>query len=160
MRDSISLGARSFALASQASHFNLFKLVIFFLRHSVKVCFDQHGILSSFFKLKLIFDEHDATAQMSSLFGFAAVREYASSVSGEIGDIDSGPVLFGLGFSATGIQLANCKTFGDHKNFLKIYPSTTMIGTPWKDNKSWKYVCGGPLGNAFMLAILTVGEKS
>ncbi|MEI2717693.1 MAG: hypothetical protein V9E98_12020 [Candidatus Nanopelagicales bacterium] len=47
----------------------------------------------------------------STFFGFGAIREYASGHHG-FGDIDSGPVIFGVSVSATGFALAPARAFG------------------------------------------------
>lgn len=89
-----------------------------------------------------------------SFAGFTAVREYPRKVE-KRGDIDSGPVVLGLGFSATGFSLAGAKIFGDRDNFRKIYALSHLFGTPHEKNGARHYVTGGPLGSAIMFAVLT-----
>jgi hypothetical protein len=89
-----------------------------------------------------------------SLFGFGYVNEYPEGVSGR-GDIDSGPVLFGISPSGTGFAIAACRTFGDRDLFVRLYRTAHLAGAPVSSGDRRRFVTGGPLGNAIMLAMLT-----
>jgi hypothetical protein len=89
-----------------------------------------------------------------SLLGFGAFREYPRGTSGT-GDIDSGPVVFGLGLSATGFGLAGARLFDDREQFRRLYGSAVFAGAPVRRNGEFQFATGGPLGNAILLAMLT-----
>jgi len=89
-----------------------------------------------------------------SLADFGFVREYPREVSGR-GDIDSGPVIFGVSPSATGFMLASCRTFNDEKLFVQLYRTAHLMGVPVATGNRRQFVTGGPLGNAILLAMLT-----
>lgn len=90
----------------------------------------------------------------TSIFGFAAVREYPNEVPGR-GDIDSGPVICGLGFSATGFSLAGARILNRTDFFRRLYASAYLAGAPVSGYEEVEFVTGGPLGNAILLAVLT-----
>jgi hypothetical protein len=90
----------------------------------------------------------------TSFLGFGLVREYLSGHAGN-GDIDSGPVVFGVGFSATGFAIGGCRAFGDPEAYRKLYRTAHLVGSPLDAGGTRNYVCGGPLGNAILLAMLT-----
>ncbi len=46
-----------------------------------------------------------------NIFGFGGVREYTEGTKGKYGDIDSGPVVFGFGLSATGFLISGARLF-------------------------------------------------
>jgi len=72
--------------------------------------------------------------------GFGGIREYPPlHAEGGHGDIDSGPVIFGVGLSATGFSISSARIHGDEG-----------VGNR-------RFVTGGPLGNSIMLAMLTAG---
>ena len=82
------------------------------------------------------------------------MREYPPGEGGP-GDIDSGPVILGIGFSSTGFALAGARTFGDRERFQSLYRTAYLIGSPLERGGLRNYVCGGPLGNAILFAMLT-----
>lgn len=86
--------------------------------------------------------------------GFGAVREYPEGIRGQ-GDIDSGPVIFGYGFSATGFSVAGARIFGDESYFRRLYATARMCGAPVNRSGYREYVSGGSLGNAILFAMLT-----
>jgi hypothetical protein len=95
----------------------------------------------------------DAQARLgTSLLGFSMLREYAPGDAGS-GDIDSGPVLFGLGVSATGFALAGARLHGDERLFTGIYRTVDLVGVPLSDARGFHFMSGGPLGNAILLAM-------
>ncbi|MHC4715013.1 MAG: hypothetical protein ACYTAN_17360 [Planctomycetota bacterium] len=91
--------------------------------------------------------------------GFGLVREYPADSKGGRGDIDSGPVVVGLSFSGTGFALSGCRIHGERDLYFAIYRTSNLIGTPvaWGNGK--RFACGGPLGDAIMLAMLTAGGR-
>lgn len=90
----------------------------------------------------------------SGLLGFGAMREYPRGVAGP-GDIDSGPIILGFGFSATGFSIAGARMCGDRNFFGRLYASAYLAGAPVQEDGKLTFVTAGPLGNAIMLAMLT-----
>lgn len=93
-----------------------------------------------------------------SLFGFGFVDEYPDNQSGR-GDVDSGPVIFGISPSGCGFSIAGARAFGDRDTFVRLYRTAHLMGTPVDTKGRRTYVTGGPLGNAIMLAMLTTSEQ-
>lgn len=85
--------------------------------------------------------------------GFGAVREYPPRVSGR-GDIDSGPVLLGVGLSATGFAIAPARIHRDAATFRRLVATATLFGAP-RGGRALTFLTGGPLGNAILFAMLT-----
>jgi hypothetical protein len=94
----------------------------------------------------------------STLFGFGAIREYANGHRGA-GDIDSGPVLFGVSVAATGFALAPARAFGYTAAFERIYRSVELFGLATDHGDTTRFATGGPIGNALLLAFLTSGPE-
>lgn len=94
----------------------------------------------------------------STFFGFGAIREYASGHHGR-GDVDSGPVIFGVSVSATGFALAPARAFGKEDSFERIYRTTHLFGMPFSSAGRTRFTTGGPIGNALLLAFLTSGPE-
>jgi hypothetical protein len=90
----------------------------------------------------------------SGVFNFGAVREYPRGVDGN-GDIDSGPVIFGFGFSATGFGIAGARAFRDERFFSSLYASAILGGAPLRTPEGTDFLTAGPLGNAILLAMFT-----
>jgi hypothetical protein len=90
--------------------------------------------------------------QAVSVLGFGMMREYPAGHTG-LGDIDSGPVLFGVGVSASGFSLAAARLHGDRELFSSLYRTVDLFGVPLHDTGQWHFMSGGPLGNAIMLAM-------
>jgi hypothetical protein len=88
-----------------------------------------------------------------SVLGFGAIREYAHE-SGP-GDIDSGPVIFGLGVSASGFAMGAARIHGDEKAFRALYASAHFSGAPVDGNDRRNFVIGGPIGQAILFAMVT-----
>jgi hypothetical protein len=91
------------------------------------------------------------------VFGFGAMREYPRGQSGS-GDIDSGPVIFGFGFSATGFAIGAAKMSGDARFFHQLWASTYLAGAPTDRKGDLEFLTAGPLGNAILLAMFTARE--
>jgi len=92
-----------------------------------------------------------------NILGFGAMREYPGGSSGS-GDIDSGPVVFGLGFSATGFSIGGARMNGDREFFRRLYASAYMAGAPIQRGGGQEFLTAGPLGNAILLAMFTARE--
>lgn len=87
--------------------------------------------------------------------GFGVMNEYPVEFEGGVGDIDSGPVIMGASFSATGFSISAARNHDDYSLFLKLFRISSLIGSPIHIDKKTNYVCGGPLGNSIMLTMLT-----
>ncbi|MFH1463981.1 MAG: hypothetical protein ABIO70_06330 [Pseudomonadota bacterium] len=86
--------------------------------------------------------------------GLGAVREYARGTRGPA-DIDSGPVILGLGISATGFALAGARAHGDRATYRRILRTACICGLPIPLHGGRWFVTGGGIGNAILLAMLT-----
>lgn len=94
----------------------------------------------------------------STLFGFGAVDEYAPGTSGR-GDVDSGPVVLGVSVTATGCALAAARASGRRDDFERLYRSTELLGAPVVEGDRRRFLSGGPIGDALLLAMLTSGPE-
>jgi hypothetical protein len=92
-------------------------------------------------------------------FGFGALREYPPGTSGQ-GDVDSGPVILGLGASATGFTLAGARIHSDPRVHAAIFRTAVLAGWPVLREGRWRWRTGGRLGNAVLLAMLTAPASS
>ncbi len=105
---------------------------------------------------KRLFDGlHSAQA---GFLGFGAVHEYAPGHEAS-GDIDSGPVVLGVSVSATGFTLASAKLHGDEAFFTSLYRTADLFGVPVHRPDGRRFMSGGPLGNAILLAMTTATWK-
>ncbi|MBN2702852.1 MAG: hypothetical protein JXR23_01440 [Pontiellaceae bacterium] len=95
---------------------------------------------------------HDELAQ--NIFGFGFMREYPKGIPGKA-NIDSGPVIFGLGLSPTGFALSGARICGDRSTFKNLYATAHAAGAPLKDKETLHYVTGASLGDAILFAMLT-----
>ncbi len=86
--------------------------------------------------------------------GFGAMREYPRGVFG-LGDIDSGPVIFGFGVSSTGFALSSARRHGDRDAFCALYATTHVFGAPTAVGDATRFATGGPIGDAILFAMLT-----
>lgn len=93
------------------------------------------------------------------VLGFGVMREYPRGVFG-LGDIDSGPVVFGWGVSATGFALGPARRYGDRDRFLALGSTATLFGAPYTDSGRRGFVTGGPLGDAILLAMVTAPREA
>jgi hypothetical protein len=87
-------------------------------------------------------------------FGFAMFREYTEEFQAG-GDVDSGPIIWGAGMTATGAGLAAANAVGDTPTANDIYDLTQMFGLPGTiDNNGTtgrRYLAGQlPVGDAFL----------
>jgi hypothetical protein len=88
-----------------------------------------------------------------SLLGFGSVREYAPGEGG-FGDVDSGPVLFGQGISASGFSLALARIHGDREMFTGLQATARFVGGE-VHAEGTHYALGGPIGDALLFALTT-----
>lgn len=98
-------------------------------------------------------------AHQLSFLGFGAVREYPWG-DGSMGDIDSGPVILGAGISSTGFSLASARICGNDVMYRSIYRTAYLFGAPRHTADQVRFVGGGPLGNAILLAMLSAGPAA
>ncbi len=98
------------------------------------------------------------TALFTSAFGFGMMKEYPEGVEGS-GDIDSGPILMGVGLASTGFMMAGSRIHGDAYSYSKIYATVDLFGAPLRRGEQLEFVTGGPLGNAIMFAMLTAQPR-
>jgi len=98
---------------------------------------------------------HDAVKRhlTRTPLGFGMVREYVDADGP--GDIDSGPLLWGLSISATGFSLGSARVAGDVEHFETVYRTAHLFGAPTSNGQGVRFASGGPLGNALMLALMT-----
>ena len=92
-----------------------------------------------------------------AVLGFGGMREYARGDQGGHGDVDSGPVVLGIGMSATGFALAGARIHRDRPIYTRLYRTAFLFGAPVQRQDRRSFVTGGPLGNAILLAMLTAG---
>ncbi len=100
----------------------------------------------------------NATLGRSAL-GFGWLREYPAGRDGR-GDIDSGPILFGAGLSASGFGLASARIANDADRFAALWALATLWGGPVEIDGAFQWAVGGPLGNAILFAMTTVEVAS
>ena len=90
-----------------------------------------------------------------SVLGFGVMRERPRSAPGH-GDIDSGPIVFGYGVSATGFAIAPARAFGDEGVYTTATATAALFGAPTAGPGGERsHVTGGPLGDAILCAMGT-----
>ena len=94
----------------------------------------------------------------STCLSFGAVREYPRGLSGRM-DIDSGPIIFGYGFSATGFSMAGSRIFNDKAYFKRLFATSVFAGAPHERDGGRVFVTGGPLGSAILFAMSTAQRE-
>lgn len=92
--------------------------------------------------------------QRASLLGFAGIREYPVGFEGA-GDVDSGPLLFGVSASASAFALAGARLYGDDGLSTQLLRTASLVGMPVEAGGRFSFATGGAVGNAIVLAILT-----
>ncbi|MBI2390441.1 MAG: hypothetical protein HYV09_12700 [Deltaproteobacteria bacterium] len=97
-------------------------------------------------------------AHESTFLGFSAIREYAEGHRGA-GDVDSGPVVLGVSVAATGFALAPARAHGRRAEFERIFRTTALFGVPIDRGGRRRFLTGGAIGNALLLALLTSGPE-
>jgi hypothetical protein len=97
--------------------------------------------------------------QWRTVLGFGGVREYPDGATGGA-DIDSGPVILGLGVSASAFALAVARRDGDAVRYRSIFASAWLFGLPAEQGGALRFVAGGPLGDVLLFAVLTATGAS
>lgn len=90
----------------------------------------------------------------SGIWGFGGVREYEDGHSG-FGEDDDVPVMLGISPVATVFALAPARTAGNAAAFAQLYRTTALAGVPYASDGRMRFLALGPVGNAFLLALLT-----
>jgi hypothetical protein len=86
--------------------------------------------------------------------GFAALREVPAGEPAAM-DVDSGPVLLGVGLSVTGFALGVAKAHDDHGAFRRLWATAHLFGGPTTIGDERAFVSGGALGDALLFALCT-----
>jgi hypothetical protein len=87
---------------------------------------------------------------VTTTFGLPSVREYPKGKTG-LGDIDSGPVIFGVGFSGTIVSIGTFAMMEDFVNSEKQYKTVNAFGFNSKSQMGKKYLFGQlPIADAFI----------
>lgn len=82
--------------------------------------------------------------------GLPLIREYPSGSVGR-GDVDSGPLLFGISPSASVVGLGTARIFGDGEFATALGQTHEMLGVPFSWNGEKMYAFGLlPVGDAFL----------
>lgn len=76
-----------------------------------------------------------------STLGFAGIREYPPGISRE-SDVDSGPIIFGVGAGASGLGLVAARAMGDDATFKSLLQLAEIIGFPNSWNGQRQYLFG------------------
>ncbi len=92
--------------------------------------------------------------KVDRVVGISGVREYREGAHGW-GDVDSGPVVFGLGVSATGFALGCSRMHGDRGRFVRMHRTAGIFGVPTSTRRGRWYWTGGSIGNSILLAMMT-----
>ena len=90
-----------------------------------------------------------------SFAGFGGISEYPEGVTAGRGDVDSGPVIFGVGASATAFSLSGARIHGDRGLYRELMRTACLLGTPVERGGTRRFVLGGSLADAVMLAMAT-----
>lgn len=95
-----------------------------------------------------------------TFFGFGGVAEYPENVAPGRGDIDSGPVVFGVSVAATGFGISGARLFKDRARFVELYRTAYLFGAPAGHDEKWSYLVGEGLGDAILLAMMTASPEA
>ena len=93
-----------------------------------------------------------------SILGFGYSREWPESSSGAM-DIDSGPVIPGLGASASasGLAIVAASAFGDRDYFAGLVTSLNLAGFPATKDGWLRYQAGNAVGDSVLLYAMVLG---
>ncbi len=87
---------------------------------------------------------------VSTTFGLPSILEYPLGKSGK-GDIDSGPVILGVGFSGTIVSIGTFAAMGDFELAENQYKTINTFGLGLKDREMKKFIFGQmPIADAFI----------
>lgn len=83
-------------------------------------------------------------------FGLPGIREYPNGIKGN-GDIDSGPVLLGIGGAASVVGIRTMATYGEWELYEGLRNSVESFGLPITLNNQKRYLFGRlPIADAFI----------
>lgn len=88
--------------------------------------------------------------------GLAAIREVPAGAAARM-DVDSGPVVLGLGLSASGFALGASRAHGDGRTFRQLHRLAWVVGAPARGAVRRRWVGGGAAGDALLLAAESSG---
>lgn len=87
---------------------------------------------------------------VATTFGLPSINEYPIGLCGS-GDIDSGPVIFGVGFSGTIVSIGTYSVMGDYDLAENQYKTINAFGLSKKSSEMKKYLFGQmPIADAFI----------
>ena len=87
---------------------------------------------------------------LESRFGLQAIREYPKGMTIN-GDIDSGPIIWGIGPSATIVGQKTYGQFGEWSHYQEIKNCLQAIGFSYQTGKEKKYLLGQfPMADVFL----------
>lgn len=87
---------------------------------------------------------------VTTTFGLPSIDEYPVGLCGQ-GDIDSGPVIFGVGFAGTIVSIGTFSVMGDYDLAEMQYKTINAFGLSSKNSDSKKYIFGKlPISDAFI----------
>lgn len=87
---------------------------------------------------------------LTSRFTLPAICEYPKGVDKE-GDVDSGPVIWGIGGAASIVAIRTFCKFGDYKTAIAIRNSVELFGVSQTNDHSKKYIFGVlPMADVFI----------
>lgn len=87
---------------------------------------------------------------ISTRFGLPCIREYPKGTNG-LGDIDSGPVIFGVGFSATIVMIGTLSMYDNSNICDNQYKTIHAFGFDRKSKEFKRYLFGKlPMADAFI----------
>jgi len=86
--------------------------------------------------------------------GFGGFREWPPGYDGR-SDVDSGPIVFGIGLAASGIGVGPARLFGDRRAYAAILRTGATFGMPRPLGAERKYWLSPLLGEAILLHGMT-----
>jgi hypothetical protein len=94
----------------------------------------------------------------ATFLGLGGIQEYAAGQGGG-GDIDSGPLFFGVSASASAFALAGARMYGHSALFNELLRTAMLVGVPRRSEDGFRFATGGQVGNAIVLAALTARKE-
>lgn len=87
---------------------------------------------------------------VTTTFGLPSISEFPKGLSGP-GDIDSGPVIFGVGFSGTIVSIGTFSLLGDPVLAEQQFKTINVFGLSFKTSETKRYIGGMlPIADAFI----------
>jgi len=97
---------------------------------------------------------------VSTTFGLPSINEYPKGQTGS-GDIDSGPVIFGVGFAGTIVSIGTFSSLGHNEQADCQYKTINAFGLSYKTSQFKKYLFGElPIADAFIVWGRSTGLNS